>query len=169
MSRIALFHKVFAETELWSELRLFTGLALSFALEIPLSTALVALIHWVGNDAILRLLAYILSFAFALVLLMVPLGPYVIMPLFNTFTLLPTTSPVYPKVKALAEKVGFPCDKIYVIDGSKRSSHSNAFVTGIPGCSKWIVIYDTLLEKASPEEVEAILGTFSSRSLALHS
>ena len=67
---------------------------------------------------------------------MVPLGPYVIMPLFNKFTLLATDSPVYPKVRALAERVGFPCERIYVIDGSKRSSHSNAFVTGIPGLQK---------------------------------
>jgi hypothetical protein len=52
------------------------GLALSFALEIPLSTALVALIHWVGNDAILRLLAYVLGFSTLLVVLMVPLGEY---------------------------------------------------------------------------------------------
>ncbi|GAA5836035.1 hypothetical protein JCM3766R1_005137 [Sporobolomyces carnicolor] len=137
---------------------LFKGLALSFALEIPLSTALVALIRWVGNDAILRLLAWVLGFSTVLVVVMVPLGPYVIMPLFNKFTLLATDSPVYPKVRALAERVGFPCDRIYVIDGSKRSSHSNAFVTGIPGLQKQIVIYDTLLEKATPEEVEAILA-----------
>ncbi|GAA5922160.1 zinc metalloprotease [Sporobolomyces koalae] len=137
---------------------LFKGLALSFALEIPLSTALVALINWVGTSAILTLLAYVLSFSFLLVILMVPLGPYVIMPLFNKFTLLETSSPVYPKVKALAERVGFPCDRIYTIDGSKRSSHSNAFVTGIPGLQKQIVIYDTLIEKATPDEVEAILA-----------
>ncbi|GAA5875737.1 hypothetical protein JCM16303_003976 [Sporobolomyces ruberrimus] len=137
---------------------LFKGLLLSFALEIPLSVALVALIHWVGNSAILVLLTYILSFSFALVIILVPLGPYVIMPLFNKFTLLEESSPVYPKVKALAERVGFPYDKIYVIDGSKRSSHSNAFVTGIPGLTKQIVIYDTLMEKATPDEVEAILA-----------
>jgi STE24 endopeptidase len=58
------------------------------------------------------------------------------MPLFNKFTPLAEDSPVYPKVQALAKKVGFPCDRIYVIDGSKRSSHSNAFVTGIPGLQK---------------------------------
>ncbi|GAA5961908.1 hypothetical protein JCM3765_006432 [Sporobolomyces pararoseus] len=137
---------------------LFKGLALSFALEIPLSTALVALIHWVGNDAILRLLAWVLGFSFALVLIMVPLGPLVIMPLFNTFTPLSEDSPVYEKGTTLAKRVGFPVDRIYVIDGSKRSSHSNAFVTGIPGFQKQIVIYDTLLEKATPDEVEAILA-----------
>ncbi|GAA6061913.1 hypothetical protein JCM10212_000538 [Sporobolomyces blumeae] len=137
---------------------LVKGLGLTFALEVPGICGLVALIHWVGNDAILRLVAYVLAFSTALVLTLVPLGPYVIMPLFNTFTLLDKDHAVYPKVSALAARVGFPCDKIYVIDGSKRSSHSNAFVTGLPGLSKQIVIYDTLLEKASVDEVEAILA-----------
>ncbi|GAA5820038.1 hypothetical protein JCM11491_003612, partial [Sporobolomyces phaffii] len=137
---------------------LIKGLALSFALEIPLTVALIALIHWVGHSAVLRLVAYVLGFSTLVVVLMVPLGPYVIMPLFNTFTPLATDHPVYPKVEALAKRVGFPCDRIYVIDGSKRSSHSNAFVTGIPGLQKQIVIYDTLLDKASPDEVEAIVA-----------
>ena len=44
------------------------------------------------------------------------------------------------------------------MDGSKRSSHSNAFFFGLPFLTKHIVIYDTLLEKSTPEEVEAILG-----------
>ncbi|GAA5896202.1 zinc metalloprotease [Sporobolomyces salmoneus] len=137
---------------------LVKGLLLSFALEIPLSVGLVALIHWVGTSALLRLLAWVLGFSTLLVVLMVPLGPYVIMPLFNKFTPLEKDHPVYPKVRDLAQRVGFPCDRIYVIDGSKRSSHSNAFVTGIPGLQKQIVIYDTLLEKATPDEVEAILA-----------
>lgn len=53
--------------------------------------------------------------------------------------------------------------QIWVIDGSKRSAHSNAYFYGLPFLTKQIVIYDTLLEKASPEEVEAILGRFFSR------
>jgi STE24 endopeptidase len=84
--------------------------------------------------------------------------PYVIMPLFNKFTPLPTDSPVYPRVKNLAEKLNFPLGKVWVIDGSIRSSHSNAFFFGLPGLQKHIVLYDTLLEKSKPEEVEAILG-----------
>jgi STE24 endopeptidase len=57
----------------------------------------------------------------------------------------------------MAGKLGFPLKHLYVIDGSKRSSHSNAYFYGLPW-SKHIVIYDTLLEKSSPAEVEAVLG-----------
>lgn len=89
---------------------------------------------------------------------MIPLYPNVIAPLFNTFTPLPESSPVYPRVKSLAARLNFPLGQIWVIDGSKRSAHSNAYFYGLPGGQKQIVIYDTLLDKASPEEVEAILG-----------
>ena len=77
----------------------------------------------------------------------------------------------------MAGTLGFPLKHLYVIDGSKRSSHSNAYVLssllihsdfqtessasyfyGIPFGSKHIVIYDTLIEKSSPAEVEAVLG-----------
>jgi STE24 endopeptidase len=53
--------------------------------------------------------------------------PYAIMPLFNKFTPLPTDSPFYAPIKDLADKLNFPLSKIWVIDGSIRSSHSNAF------------------------------------------
>jgi len=61
------------------------------------------------------------------------------------------------RVEKLAGKLGFPLKHLYVIDGSKRSGHSNAYFYGLPW-SKHIVIYDTLLEKSSPAEVEAVLG-----------
>lgn len=89
---------------------------------------------------------------------MIPLYPLVILPLFSTLTPLDASSPVFETVQKLADRLGFPLKKIVVIDGSKRSSHSNAFFTGIPFFSKTIVIFDTLLEKASMEEVEAILA-----------
>lgn len=67
---------------------------------------------------------------------MIPLYPYVIAPLFNKYTPLPEDSPVFPRVKALAERLDFPLGKIWVIDGSKRSSHSNAFFFGLPLLTK---------------------------------
>lgn len=96
---------------------------------------------------------------------MIPLYPNVIAPMFNTFTPLPETSPVYPRIKSLAAKLNFPLGQIWVIDGSKRSAHSNAYFYGLPFLTKQIVIFDTLLEKASPEEVEAILGSSCRSSL----
>ncbi|GAA5831365.1 hypothetical protein JCM11251_003999 [Rhodosporidiobolus azoricus] len=134
------------------------GLGLSMALEVPIVGGLIKIIHWAGQDAILRIVAWTLAFIFCVQLVMVPLYPAVIQPMFNTFTLLPEDSPVYPRLKALAEKLNFPLGKVWVINGSLRSSHSNAYFYGLPGFSKNIVIYDTLLEKSKPEEVEAILA-----------
>lgn len=84
--------------------------------------------------------------------------PYVIAPLFNTFTPLAKDSPVFPRVEALAKRLDFPLGRVWVMDGSKRSAHSNAFFFGLPFLTKHIVIYDTLIEKSSPEEIEAILA-----------
>lgn len=53
---------------------------------------------------------------------MIPLYPYVIAPLFNTFTPLPEDSPVFPLVKSLSEKLDFPLGRVWVMDGSKRSA-----------------------------------------------
>lgn len=61
------------------------------------------------------------------------------------------------RVEALAAKLKFPLKHLYVIDGSKRSSHSNAYFYGLPW-SKQIVLYDTLIDKSSPAEVEAVLA-----------
>lgn len=93
-------------------------------------------------------------------LVLIPLYPYVIAPLFNKFTPLDESSPVYPRIHALASRLGFPLGKIWVMDGSRRSAHSNAYFFGLPGLSKQIVIFDTLLDtdKTKPEEVEAIVA-----------
>ncbi|BGP12992.1 hypothetical protein JCM10213_007983 [Rhodosporidiobolus nylandii] len=137
---------------------LFKSLLVSLALEVPLIAGLIKVIHWAGQDAILRIVTYTIAFIFCVQLVMVPLYPAVIQPLFNTFTLLPEDSPVFPRVKSLASRLSFPLGKVWVINGSLRSSHSNAYFYGLPGFSKNIVIYDTLLEKSTPEEVEAILA-----------
>ncbi|GAA5980316.1 hypothetical protein JCM10908_001613 [Rhodotorula pacifica] len=134
------------------------GLIVALALEVPLIAGLIKIIQWAGQDAILRMVAWLIVFIFCIQIAMIFVYPYVIMPLFNKFTPLPTDSPVYPRVKELAEKLNFPLGKVWVIDGSIRSSHSNAFFFGLPGLQKHIVLYDTLLEKSKPEEVEAILA-----------
>lgn len=82
--------------------------------------------------------------------------PIAILPLFNKL------SPLQPGelktgVEKLAEKLKFPLQELHVIDGSKRSAHSNAYFYGLPW-KKHIVIYDTLIEKTEPEEVVAVLG-----------
>jgi STE24 endopeptidase len=78
---------------------------------------------------------------------LIPVAPYLIAPLFNKFQRLSsfTDKPNYVQTQVKAEKLakmlGFPLGKIWVIDGSRRSAHSNAFFYGLPGFAKHIVIY----------------------------
>jgi STE24 endopeptidase len=96
----------------------------------------------------------LLSLAFQI--LMVFLYPLVIQPLFNKL------SPLAPgelkdRIEALSRNLKFPLKHLYEIDGSKRSSHSNAYFFGLPW-SKHIVVYDTLIANAKVDGVEAVLA-----------
>jgi len=82
--------------------------------------------------------------------------PAVIAPLFNKFSLLDNEA-LQQRIQALLDKCGFRSKGIYVMDGSKRSGHGNAYFTGI-GRNKRIVFFDTLLESLKPEEIEAVLA-----------
>jgi len=82
--------------------------------------------------------------------------PLWIAPLFNRFTPLPEGE-VKERVKALLERGGFDQRELFVMDSSRRSSHGNAYFTGF-GKSRRIVFFDTLLEKLSPTQVEAVLA-----------
>lgn len=144
----------------------FKNYFLSLFLEVPIIAGVLNIIEYVGPSGIITLIIGLMTFILTFQLIMIPLYPLIILPLFNTLTPLKSDNPVYPKVKALATRLNFPLNEIWVIDGSKRSAHSNAFYYGVPFLSKSIVIYDTLLEKSTPEEIEAILGK-SLRSLSL--
>jgi STE24 endopeptidase len=87
---------------------------------------------------------------------MVFLYPLVIQPLFNKL------SPLAPgelkdRIETLSRNLKFPLKHLYEIDGSKRSSHSNAYFFGLPW-SKHIVVYDTLITNAKVDGVEAVLA-----------
>ncbi|MCU7918229.1 MAG: M48 family metallopeptidase [Candidatus Thiodiazotropha sp. (ex Epidulcina cf. delphinae)] len=82
--------------------------------------------------------------------------PRLIAPLFNTFTPL-DEGEMRERIQGLLQRCGFSSDGIFVMDGSKRSSHGNAYFTGF-GKSKRIVFFDTLLEALSIEEMEAVLA-----------
>lgn len=88
-------------------------------------------------------------------LIMIVLFPIVIQPLFNKFTELDEDS-LKTKIIELAKKIGFKPSKILVMDGSKRSHHSNAYFIGIFK-EKRIVLFDTLLKQVNDEEILAIL------------
>jgi STE24 endopeptidase len=89
-------------------------------------------------------------------LLMLVLYPTVIAPLFNKFSPLPDAS-LAERVSALMARCGFRAKGLFVMDGSKRSAHSNAYFTGL-GAAKRVVFFDTLLTRLTPGEVEAVLA-----------
>jgi STE24 endopeptidase len=89
-------------------------------------------------------------------LLVLVLYPTVIAPLFNKFVPLADES-LKARVQALMARCGFAAKGLFVMDGSKRSAHANAYFTGF-GASKRVVFFDTLLNKLSPGEVEAVLA-----------
>jgi len=82
--------------------------------------------------------------------------PTWIAPLFNKFTPLEDIA-LKDRIQALAKRCGFAINGLFVMDGSKRSAHGNAYFTGF-GQSRRIVFFDTLLAKLSPPEIEAVLA-----------
>tara|TARA_B100000161_G_C33532417_1_gene406723 strand:+ start:162 stop:1433 length:1272 start_codon:yes stop_codon:yes gene_type:complete len=93
---------------------------------------------------------------FMIQLLMMVLYPKLILPLFNKLTPL-EDGELKDRLMALSNKTGFKANTIEVIDGSKRSGHSNAYFTGF-GRFRRIVLYDTLIKQMSIEEIEAVLA-----------
>ena len=124
------------------------GLAIGF----PLAWALLALVAragplwWVGGFALL----------FGFQLLMLVLYPKLILPLFNKLTPLPEGE-ARTRLLALSDRTGFRAQTIEVMDGSKRSAHSNAFFTGF-GRFRRIVLFDTLMAQLAQPELEAVLA-----------
>lgn len=130
----------------------FKGLALVFVIGFPLLWALLSLVDWAGGSW--WIWGFGLMFGFQL--LMLVLYPKVILPLFNKLTPLPEGE-LRTRLLALSERTGFKASTIEVIDGSKRSGHSNAYFTGF-GRFRRIVLFDTLIAQLAPEELEAVLA-----------
>ena len=84
------------------------------------------------------------------------LAPSVIMPLFNKFLPLEDAA-LKTRVMALMQRTGFQANGFFVMDGSRRSAHSNAFFTGL-GKQKRVVFFDTLLKQLNADEMEAVLA-----------
>lgn len=117
---------------------------------------IVALILWLMNSAgpLWWLWAWAVWMGFNLLVLV--LYPTVIAPMFNKFKPLEDES-LKARVTALMQRCGFAAKGLYVMDGSKRSAHANAYFTGF-GAAKRVVFYDTLLKQLSPAEVDAVLA-----------
>ncbi len=131
---------------------LVKGLLLGIVLGLPLA----ALILWLMESAgtLWWLYAWLAWSGFQL--LMLVLYPTVIAPLFNKFTPLEEGA-VKARIEALLARCGFQSRGLFVMDGSRRSSHGNAYFTGF-GAAKRIVFFDTLLKSLEPAEVEAVLA-----------
>jgi STE24 endopeptidase len=128
------------------------GLLLALVLGFPLLWLTLKLVEWMGPWWWLWAWGALLGFQ----LLMTLLAPAFILPLFNKFTPLPEGS-LRQRLLALAERTGFHARRIQVMDGSKRSRHSNAFFTGF-GKFRKIVLFDTLIQQLAEPELEAVLA-----------
>ena len=127
-------------------------LALSLAIGFPLLWALLSIVRWAG--AAWWIWGFALVFSFQLV--MTVAYPLFILPLFNRLDPLPD-GPLRDRLLALGERTGFRAAAIQVMDGSRRSAHSNAYFTGF-GRFRRIVLFDTLVAQLAPAELEAVLA-----------
>ncbi len=128
------------------------GAAVSALIGLPLA----ALILWImgRTGGLWWFYAWVAWVAFNLLLLVI--YPTVIAPLFNKFEPLQDDS-LKARVQALMQRCGFAAKGLFVMDGSKRSAHANAYFTGL-GSSKRVVFFDTLLQRLDATEVEAVLA-----------
>ncbi len=133
-------------------LDLVKGLGLGLLIGMPLLAGILAFFMYTGDLA--WLYAWIAITLFSLVMQYV--APTWIMPLFNKFTPL-EEGELRTAIEDYTDKVDFPLQGLFVIDGSKRSSKSNAFFTGF-GKNKRIALYDTLIENHTNDELVAVLA-----------
>ncbi|MFZ5539884.1 MAG: M48 family metallopeptidase [Pseudomonadota bacterium] len=134
----------------------FADLLKSALLAAVLGLPVLAAVLWLMARAgdLWWLYAWFVWIAFnALVLV---LYPTVIAPLFNKFEPLADAA-LADRIARLLARTGFSSKGIFVMDGSRRSAHGNAYFTGL-GRSKRIVFYDTLIERLQPQEIEAVLA-----------
>jgi STE24 endopeptidase len=137
--------------------RLFTldflkGLALAALMGAPLLLAVFWLLEATGP--LWWVYTWLAWMAFTMVLVVA--FPRWIAPLFNRFTPLEDGA-LRARIEALLARCGFTSSGLFVMDGSKRSSHGNAYFTGF-GKTKRIVFFDTLLDRLEPAEIEAVLA-----------
>jgi STE24 endopeptidase len=125
---------------------------LMLALGVPLAWAALWLMQESGH--LWWLWLWLLWTGFSLLMLWA--YPAVIAPLFNKFTLLDDDK-LQQRIQSLLDRCGFRSKGIYVMDGSRRSGHGNAYFTGM-GQNKRIVFFDTLLETLDADEIEAVLA-----------
>eukprot|EP00536_Pseudo-nitzschia_multiseries_P000104 jgi/Psemu1/249202/estExt_Genewise1Plus.C_20252 len=128
------------------------GLMLTCVIGGPFIALLLKIIKMGGEHFYI----YLWAFMFCFSVFMMTIVPVVIMPLFNKYEPLEDGT-LKTRIHELAGQISYPLKKLFVMDGSKRSSHSNAFMFGF-GSNKRIVLFDTLIDQVSQNEILAILG-----------
>ena len=131
---------------------MFKGLFIGAVIGLPLLWVILVLMERSGE--LWWLWAWCVWSGFQL--LMMVLYPTVIAPMFNKFTPLEDAS-LKERIEGLMARVGFASKGLFVMDGSKRSAHGNAYFSGF-GSNKRIVFFDTLLSRLDPHEIEAVLA-----------
>jgi STE24 endopeptidase len=131
---------------------LLKQVGLGLALGVPLAFCVLWLMARMGGNW--WLYVWITWMGFNLLILLI--YPTLIAPLFNRFSPLEDAT-LKERIERLLAKCGFRSKGLFVMDGSKRSSHGNAYFTGF-GAAKRIVFFDTLLSRLAPPEVEAVLA-----------
>ena len=125
---------------------------LGAVLGLPLLLCVLWLMQWMGEQWWLYVWATWIVFN----LLVLTVYPTLIAPLFNKFTPLEDAG-LKRRIETLLAKCGFRAQGLYVMDNSRRSSHGNAYFTGF-GAAKRIVLFDTLIARLAPAEIEAVLA-----------
>lgn len=128
------------------------GLLLSAAIGVPLLLIVFWLMEKMGG--LWWLYVWLVWLVFSLAMLAI--YPNFIAPLFNKFNPLADAA-LKERIETLLKRCGFTSSGLFVMDGSKRSSHGNAYFTGF-GKTKRIVFFDTLIERLTPPEIEAVLA-----------
>ncbi|KAI4521298.1 hypothetical protein K523DRAFT_357144 [Schizophyllum commune Tattone D] len=126
--------------------------AISVVLGAPFLGSFLWIFKWAGDRFVPWLMGFMITFQMS----MIVIYPTLIQPLFNKLSPLPQGD-LRTRTEKLATRLNFPLKHLYEIDGSKRSSHSNAYFFGLPW-AKHIVIFDTLMQQSKPDEVEAVLA-----------
>ncbi|THG14115.1 hypothetical protein TEA_028751 [Camellia sinensis var. sinensis] len=143
-----------SQQTIWLFIRdMIKGIILAIIIGPPIVAAIIVIVQKGGP----YLAIYLWGFMLVLSLVMMTVYPVLIAPLFNKFTPLPDGE-LRLKIEDLASSLKFPLKKLFVVDGSTRSSHSNAYMYGFFK-NKRIVLYDTLIQQCkNVEEVVAVIA-----------
>ena len=128
------------------------GFLINLVILAPLLLVMTALFKYASDWWWIMLGCVYLAFSLGISIIY----PIFIAPIFNKFTPL-EDGELKTRLENLLQKCGFKASGLFVMDASRRSGHSNAYFTGF-GKSKRVVLYDTLIEQLSVEEIEAVLG-----------